>query len=697
MKKSMTTAWQDRRADAQVDGEGFGAEDPFLWMENDCPELHRWLSDQQRLASEALAGLPERENLRLRLIELNRLGASSLPVVRGRRLFFAERGDEDPASLWMQDACKKPRPLIDSTVLQRGEVLFSWFPSPDGRLVAFRVSRLGSSLMSLRVLDVAVRRVLDDEVPSDLNPAAHQWHTSNPVVWTPDSESFYYTRRPLHVPSGEERYHQKLYLHRLGEDPAKDERVFGEHLRKAQCPYPRLSSDGRHLLALVRDLSGTELLSDLYLCALCATKGEFSGVAQGEDGLGEATVHGDWIYFATRKRAPHGEIARLPIVDGVALPGRRETLLDCEAPLRAWRVVGDWLLVELMEQVASRLYVHRLSGERLGQVRLPEIGSIGSLGPAETGRAFFSFSSFFMPPRVCRLHLPDLESEPWRSPPSSLLSADELQRSDGLRWSQDWCTSGDGTRIPLFILRRKGLVRDGTHPAVLHGYGGFAVSLLPSFRPNVLPFLERGGVYAIVNARGGGEFGEDWHREAVRENKCKSCDDFIAAAEWLVDSGWTRREKLGSFGWSNGGLLVNMAAVRRPDLFKAVVAGSPVTDLVRFHTSHAARHWIAEYGDPENPDDLSFLLSLSPYHALPERVHSPAMLFVVPDEDDRVAPWHGYKMLAAWQHANASSNPLLLRTQPKAGHRGSPKASERADLWADIWAFLFAQLGIAPS
>jgi prolyl oligopeptidase len=229
---------------------------------------------------------------------------------------------------------------------------------------------------------------------------------------------------------------------------------------------------------------------------------------------------------------------------------------------------------------------------------------------------------------------------------------------------------------------------------VVHGYGGFGVSLLPAFTAHVIPFLERGGIYAIVNARGGREFGEEWHRAGMRESKQKVFDDFIAAGEWLITQGYTQASRLGCFGWSNGGLLVNAVAVQRPDLWKAVIAGAPVTDMARFHTAHGGRHWVADYGSPEDSGDLDFLMQYSPYHKLPQKIDAPAILTVVPDNDDRVAPWHSYKMHAAWLAANVSNSPILLRREEHAGHRGNPAASRTIARYADIWAFFFWQLGL---
>src|SRR6185369_10263035 len=324
-------------------------------------------------------------------------------------------------------------------------------------------------------------------------------------------------------------------------------------------------------------------------------------------------------------------------------------------PLGRWTVAGDYLFVETIEDVSSRLRVYDLAGTLVRQIDLPHFGTINALSAdPESEELLISFSSFLIPRAIYRLDLQTLECALYRQ--------DEMPfDSEMFEIEQVWFESRDQTRVPMFLVHKKGLDRDGQNAAVIHGYGGFGVSLLPKFTSHVIPFLEGGGVYAIVNSRGGGEFGEEWHRAGMRENKQNVFDDFIAAGECLIAEGYTQASKLGCFGWSNGGLSVNAVAVQRPDLWKAVVAGAPVTDLARFHTAHGGQHWVADYGSPEDARDLEFLMRYSPYHTLPEKIEAPAILTVVPDNDDRVAPWHSYKMHAAWIASNVSTNPILLR------------------------------------
>jgi prolyl oligopeptidase len=557
--------------------------------------------------------------------------------------------------------------------------------------------------MSLYLMAVDSKEILPEVIPGEVNPVAHTWHTRNRVAWLPDNSGFFYTRCPLGTPAGETRFHHKLYFHRLGGDWRDDAPIFGEALKQEQTPYPLISSDGRFLAVVVQDVSGAAPRSEVYLLDREDEERGFLPIVHNNEEFVHAAIHRDKLYLRTNHEAPFGKIMSVHLgtrASGVlSSPGveARETcaypefstvIPEGRYPLRAWTLIRSYLFVENIENVSSRLRVFDLEGNFIKQIELPGIGSIDGLGAEpESDELLFSFSSFLTPRAVYRLDLETLAYE--------LVHQDEL-RFDPEKFAveQVWFESHDGTRIPMFLIHRKGIELDGNHAAVIHGYGGFGVSLLPAFAAHVIPFLERGGIYAIVNARGGGELGEEWHRAGMRENKQNVFDDFIAAGEWLISEGYTQSSRLGCFGWSNGGLSVNAVAVQRPDLWKAVVAGAPVTDMARFHLAHAARHWIADYGSPENPDDLHFLVQYSPYHTLPERIEAPAILTIAPGNDDRVAPWHGYKMHAAWLAANVSNRPVLLRGEGQAGHHGNPDVSRTINRYADIWAFFFWQLGL---
>jgi len=664
------------------------AVDQYRWMEDETPGLRTWVQAQHEYAMSRLSSVPVREEIRRRLEELLRTPVIANVTKARNRYFFRRRSSkQELASLYYQDTPEStPRLLIDAGELSSdGTIaLMDTHPSPDGSLIAYRLTSSGSSHMSLHVCRVDDSRVLPDIIPGNVNPVAHTWHTKNRVAWLPDNSGFFYTRCHHDVPAAETRFKHKLYFHRLGEDWRDDALVFGESLKREQTPYPQVSPDGRYLIVLVQDVSGSAPSSEVYLLDREHPHRGFVPVVHGIDAfISAAAFHRDMLYFQTDHEAPLGKIVAVELTDIVDA----KTVIAAESfPLRSWATAGDYLFIETIENVSSRLRVYNLAGKFVKQIELPGTGSIDALtgGPDDL---LFSFSSFLMPRAVYRLDLETFEY--------TLFHQHEVPFDPNeFELEQVWFESRDGTRIPMFLVHRKDLVRDGANAVVIHGYGGFGVSLLPTFAAHVVPFLEHGGIYAVVNARGGGEFGEEWHRAGMRENKQNVFDDFIAAGEWLIAEGYTQASRLGCFGWSNGGLSVHAVAVQRPDLWKAVVAGAPVTDLARFHTAHGGQHWVADYGSPEDARDLEFLMRYSPYYTLPEKIEAPAILTVVPDNDDRVAPWHSYKMHAAWIASNVSTNPILLREEKQAGHRGSPLASRTVDRYTDIWAFFFWQLGL---
>jgi len=683
-----------QRSDGHDELAGRQVGDPYRWMEEDTPTLRAWVRAQHEYTMAQLSALPTREGLRRRLDELIRTAGVGAVTKAGERYFFLRRSaDQELSALYCQDTLHgTPRLLLDPNELSSDRTvrLADTHPSRDGSLIAYRLSTSGSSRMSLCVMDVDRGRVLPDMVPGDVNPVAHAWHTKNQVVWVPDNGGFYYTRSRHDVPSGEARYHHKLYFHHLGDDWRDDTLVFGESLIPEQTPYPQLSSDGRYLLVVIQDVSGHEACSQLHLLDRQAPQRGFLPIVEGIQAFLSAALHRDVLYIKTNHRAPLSKLTAINLADiTVGDFAARTVIPEGAHPLGAWVPVGDFLLAETIEDVSSRLRVYDLAGQLVKQIELPGIGSIRALDAARDGdEIFFSFSSFLMPGVVYRLDLETLECAPYfRNEVPFDPMAFEVE--------QVWFESLDGTRIPMFLLHQRGMMRGGDNAAVVYGYGGFGVSQSPAFTAHVIPFLERGGVYAVVSTRGGGEFGKEWHRAGTREHKQKVFDDLIAAGEWLIAKGFAHASRLGCFGWSNGGLSVNAAAVQRPDLWKAVVAGAPVADMARFHTAHGGRHWVADYGTPENPDDLDFLMQYSPYHTLPTRIEAPAILTIVPDEDDRVAPWHGYKMHAAWLAANVSKSPILLLGEARAGHRGSRAVGRTIARYADIWAFFLWQLNVA--
>ena len=664
--------------------------DPYRWMELDGPEVRAWAKAQEQFTTQQLAQVPARAWIEKRLEQLIRVGEFTTPIQRGERFFFRIRkADQELSVLYVQTGLDGPRKeLIDQNQLSADHStrVADAHISGDGSLMAYRLSKGGNSKMALHVFDVDTGTLLPDVIPGELNPVAHAWHTKNEVCWVPDNSGFYYTRRPISVPAGEERYHQKVYFHRLGDSHTDDALIFGETLGKAQLPYPQLSDAGRWLLILVQDVAAKEPFSEVYVRDLQSADQGFVRVEQTLQGMLEAKLHRDKLFLKTNHGAPCGKIVSLALGTSEV----SEVIKEGRYPIIDWHLANEFIFVETLEAVSSRLRVYDLTGRFVKEIALPNVGSLVVFHSESEGRyLFFSFSSFFQAKSVYRLDLATLEYQ---------LHAQQEVPFDpaNFEFKQSWYEAPDKTPIPMYLLHRKGLVPTTETPTMLYGYGGFGFNVLPSFNAHLIPFLEQGGLYAIANIRGGGEFGENWHTVGVREKRQLVFDDFIAAAEWLIAQGFTSKERLACYGWSNGGLLVSAVSVQRPDLWRAVVAGGPVTDLLRFHTStrDGNKHWVGDYGDSTDPNDLPFLLKLSPYHNLPKQVAAPAMMFMVPEEDDRVAPWHGRKMLAQWQAASTSDRPLLLRGEEKSGHNGGTSANKTIELYTDIWTFIFWQLGV---
>ena len=676
----------------------FTINDPFRWLEYHDDEVEDWVHRQHQYTVGKLLKLSGRNSLQMRLEELMRVDSFTIPIQKGNRYFYQACGpDRELPVLFVQDNLKnQPRSLVDLNTLsdEYTMTMRGFYVSDDGTLMVYGLTQNNDSHQSLYVMNVDDGTILEDIIPDYLYPIAQVWPARNQAVWAPDNSGFYYTRRPEQVPSGKEQYHQKLYFHVLGTRYQEDRLVFGEFLLEEQIPCPQLSIDGRYLLVTVIDSSQDTPFSDVYVCDLESSHDEFIPIIKGFNALFQAKVHRDRIYFLTNYQAPNWTLASLSLAELQQIKSSqygvqfRTIIPETSHIIENWELVGDYLLVETIENVISHLYLYDILGHLIQEIVLPGSGCIGAISAAPTGdQVLFSFSSWLMPQSLYRL---DLRTQQYASYRQLQVSLDP-----GLfEVKQVWYQSRDRTQIPMFLLYKKGLKLTGDIPTIIFGYGGFGVVVKPTFNASVIPFLEQRGLYAIANIRGGGEFGTTWHQAGTQNNKQNSFDDFIAAAEWLMSEGYTNPSKLGCIGRSNGGLLVNTVATQRPDLWRAVVASSPVIDMIRFHTSGGGKRWRSDYGSPDCPSHLKTLLSYSPYHNMPEKINAPAILIDVPDRDDRVAPWHGYKMIAQWQTATTSEYPILLRREKNAGHRGRASIAQAILRNTDIWAFLFEQLSV---
>ena len=670
-----------RTTDAVESLHGETIPDPYRWLEDgESPDTRAWTEAQNALTRSYLDAVPGRRGLRARLDQLLAIGAIGVPTpARGRYFYQRRDGRQNQPVLYLREGVHgEDRAVVDPNALDPGgTVALDWYyPSDDGRLLAYGLSENGSEQSVLHVLDVDSGVARPDRIP----------HTrAADLAWLPDATGFYYTRYPApgDAPEGEEHYHRAVHFHRLGSDPAGDPVVF-KPAEKEHWPGVGISPDGRWLvIGVARTFDQT----DLYLqdrrsgAPPVAVAKDLPASFEGE------VAHGR-LFMRTNLEAP---TYRLYAVDPER-PARehwREIVPPrADAVLEGVRVSARHLALSYLERASSRLRLADHAGGGLREVALPTIGSLFGAGAEWDGNElFYGFSSYTVPPGVYRVDLETGAAELWRG-----VEADVDPRR--YQVGQVSFRSRDGTEVSMFLVHRAGLRRDGTNPVYLTGYGGFNISMTPAFSRSLLLWLESGGVVAIPNIRGGGEYGERWHQEGMLGRKQNSFDDFIAAAEWLIARGYTTPARLAAAGGSNGGLLMGAVLTQRPELFRAVVVQVPLLDMLRYHRFLIARLWIPEYGSAEDPAQFPWLRAYSPYHHVRDGVAYPAVLLATAESDTRVDPMHARKMAARLQAATSSNRPVLLRLESRAGHGAGKPLNKVLEELTDTWAFVFSELGV---
>ncbi len=680
-----------RREDVRDVLFGVEVKDPYRWLESDGdPEVMRWIDRQNELLERTLARVPGKPALEKRLGELLEIGSISLPHVKRSakgtlRLFYTRReGKQNHPILYVRDGLDGPeRVLVDPNLLGGDEhtTALDWFaPSEEGRYLAYGTSERGTEDSVLKILDVEQGRELSDVIPQTR-------HAS--IAWLPGGRRFFYTRNPApgSVPEGEERYHRKVYEHELGRPFALDPLVFGEGLERTEFPNVSLSPGGRYLAVTVSRGWSESLV---YLKDLKRPGSTFVRISPEGKNLYSPLPLADALYVMTNEGAPRYRVFRVD-PEKPARESWREILPEhAEDVLSAFDVIGGELVVSYLHSGISRLERFDTSGKSKGPIPLPVVGaSDGFSGLPDDETVFYAFESFAVPPAVRALDLGTGKDRLWQAVAAPIRAEDFVVETAAAR-------SKDGTQVPYSLVRKKSLnPKSGDNPTLLYGYGGFNINLLPRFSRSSYAFLERGGVYVQANARGGGELGEAWHRGGQLENKQNTFDDFIAVAEDLIRRRLTRPERLAIHGRSNGGLLVAAAVTQRPELFRAAVAGVPLTDMIRYPKFLIAKLWVPEYGAPEDPAQFRALFAYSPYHHVRDDTDYPAVLVTTAESDTRVAPLHARKFVAALQHATRSGLPVLLRTERSAGHGAGMPVSKLVQEVTDIYAFLFDALGMS--
>ena len=662
--------------------------DPYRYLENSSdPDTRRYVDEELAYTRSLLDPLPGRDKINTRLSQLLSIGTVGAPQMGGNHYFYTRRdaGQNQPI-LYMRDSVAgDDHVLLDINKLSAdGTVALDWwFASDDGKYIAYGTSPSGSEESTLHLIETATGRNLPDTIERTRFAS---------LAWLKDNSGFYYTRHPKKgdVPAGEEVYHVKVFYHQLGADPAKDPLIFEDKRNPQFIPSVSLSEDDRWLLITV--FQGWTK-SELFLQDLRAKTPPVE-ITTGKDFLYGTDFFQGKLYITTNEDAPHFRV----FVADTTKPKRenwKELIPQTDAVLQSASVTGGKLFLQYEHNVASELQMFSLGGKKLADIPQPAIGNVfSSSGRYDRNEIFFAFQSFTIPPSIYRYDLNSGKSTLWTNvdAPSIDPAAYDVR--------QEWYKSKDGTKIPMFIVSKKGLVKNGKNPTLLTGYGGFNVSLSPTFKRDAYLWMEHGGVYAVANLRGGSEFGEDWHRAGMLEKKQNVFDDFIAAAEYLIAQKYTDRDHLAISGGSNGGLLMGAMITQRPDLFRAVICAVPLLDMLRYQNFQIAKLWIPEYGSAEDPKQFDWLYAYSPYHHVKPGQEYPAILFMTADTDTRVDPMHAKKMTALMQaeakNGASPDRPILLRIDTKAGHGQGKPVAKQIEESTDMYSFLFWQLGVTP-
>jgi len=672
---------------------GVSVADPYRWFEDPTAQATRdWVTAENALAQPYLERLPQRAWLGERLKQLWTYERFGVPLREGGKYFFMRNdGTQDQSVLYVADALNAaPRVLVDPNGKRDDATiaLSQWVPSPDGNLLAYALSDGGTDWNTWHF-----RRVADG---TDL-PVILKFSKFYAVSWARDSSGVYYDRYPLktgqkaeEAERGDDAGRPDVYFHKLDDAQSADRLVYQVTDHPTHVPSGQVTEDGRYLIISLFDGYETNAT---FVQDLLKPGAKAQPLFVAWDALyGFIGSKGDELYFQTTNAAPRGRVIAVNARDPA--PSKWRTVVPHgDIAIANASYIGGRVLVEYTRDARSVVRLFEASGAQAGEVALPGLGTATSFqGTGTNPEAFFSYSDYLSPTRIMRVDVASNMVSEFRKPNVPADFSPFLTE-------QVFYTSKDGTRVPMFITRRRDAPRDGNRPVMLYGYGGFNVTLSPSFSPSVQSWLEMGGVYAVANLRGGGEYGEDWHQAGTKLKKQNVFDDFIAAAEYLIREKYTNPKRLAILGRSNGGLLVGAALTQRPELFGAALPGVGVMDMLRYHTASAnARQWSSDFGISENPAEFPALRAYSPVHNVKAGTCYPPTLVTTADRDDRVVPWHSYKFAAELQRDQACANPVLIRIETRAGHgAGKPVWMQIEDI-ADQFGFVANALGMpAPA
>ncbi len=659
--------------------------DPYRTLEDpDAPETRAWVEAENALTFGFLEQIPARAKLQARLTELWNYERYGMPSRKGGRYFYGRNdGLQNQSVLYVSEGLDgTPRVLLDpNTLSDDGTVALAGYAmSEDGTRMAYGLSQAGSDWTEWHVRNVDTGEDLADHL---------KWVKFSGASWAKDGSGFYYARYDA-PPPGEElqqaNYFQKLFFHAVGTAQDEDVLVYERPDEKEWGFGGYVTEDGDYLIIGVRQ--GTESKNRVFYKSLASPDAPVVELLNDFDAqYGFLGNDGPLFWFRTDKDAPRGRVIAVDTENPA--PANWQTLIpEAAETLDGVSVVGEQFVANYLKDAATLIKFYTLAGEFVRDLALPGLGSAGGFGGKRSDtETFYSYTSYTVPGTIYRYDIAAGTSTVYRQ---SQVAFDP----DAYETTQVFCPSRDGTPIPLFLTHRKGLTLDGQNPTYLYGYGGFDVSLTPSFSPGQVVWLERGGVLAVANLRGGGEYGQSWHDAGKKANKQNVFDDFIGCAEWLISHNYTATPKLAISGGSNGGLLVGACLTQRPDLFGACLPAVGVLDMLRFQKFTIGWAWTSDYGSSDNPEDFAYLYAYSPLHRVQPGTAYPATLITTGDHDDRVVPAHSFKFAAALQAAQSGDAPLLIRIETRAGHGAGKPIAKVIEETADRWAFLVKVLGM---
>jgi len=671
-----------RKCDQVDNYHGVTIADPYRWLEDlDSEETKAWVEAQNEVTFAYLNQIPAKETLKERLTQLWDYEKYGIPFKEGNRYFyFKNDGLQNQSVLYVLESLDaEPQVLLDpNTLSPDGTIALSGMAiSEDGNFMAYGLSTSGSDWQEWKVRDINTQQDLSDHL---------KWVKFSGASWTHDHQGFFYSRydepqdgKPLE----EINYFQKLYYHRLGTPQSEDILIYERPDHKEWGFSGFVSEDGKYLIISV--WMGTETKNLVFYKDLTQPDSSvIELISEFEASYSFIDYEGETFWFTTDLNAPRSRVIGVNIKTQV----RTEVIPEAPETLESVNILNNQFIADYLKDAHTQIKIFNLDGSFVREIELPGIGSANGFGGKRYDiETFYSFTSFTIPNTIYRYNLVTGETSIYRQPNVDF-------NPDDYETQQIFYPSKDGTLIPMFITAKKGIELNGNNPTILYGYGGFNISLTPSFSISRLVWLEMGGVYAIANLRGGGEYGEDWHQAGTKLNKQNVFDDFIAAAEWLIETGYTSASKLAITGGSNGGLLVGACMTQRPDLFAAALPAVGVLDMLRFHKFTIGWAWCSDYGSPENPEEFQTLYAYSPLHNLKPGTPYPATLITTADHDDRVVPAHSFKFAAALQENHVGQNPVLIRIETKAGHGAGKPTTKMIEEIADQFAFLKRVLDI---